>query len=88
MTCVRRQDTYHLCQTSSRDNVPSVHQTVQMPRRFFNLFPHIIVAVKVEDVGYKVQRILVVLDLGIQTREVEAVGKVFLVNFAKVLVSS
>lgn len=59
-----------------------------MPRRFLNLFPHIIVAVEVEDVGYKIQRILVVLNLGIQTCEVEAVGKVFLVNFAKVLVSS
>lgn len=59
-----------------------------MPRRFLNLFPHIIVAVEVEDVGYKVQCILVVLDLGIQTREVEAVGKIFFVNFAKVLVSS
>lgn len=59
-----------------------------MPRRLLNLFAHIIVAVKVEDVGYEVQGILVVLDFGVQAREVEAVGEVFFVNLAKVLVSS
>jgi hypothetical protein len=59
-----------------------------MPRRLLNLFPHLIVAVKVEDVGYEVEGILVVLDFGVQARKVEAVGQVFFVDLAEVLISS
>jgi hypothetical protein len=65
-----------------------MYQSIQMPRRLFNLFPHFIVAVKVEDVCYKVEGILVVLHFGVQAREVEAIGEVFFVDLAKVLISS
>ena len=58
-----------------------------MSRRLLDLFPHIIVAVEVEDVRYEVQRILVVLNFGVQTREVEAVGQVLFVDLAEVLIS-
>ena len=63
-----------------------MHQSIQMPRRLFYLFPHIIVAVEVEDVCYEVEGILVVLNLGVQPGEVEAVGQVLLVDLAEVLV--
>lgn len=49
---------------------------------------HFIIAVDVEHVRDEVERILVILNLGIQTCEVEPVGQVFLVDFAKVLVAS
>jgi hypothetical protein len=65
-----------------------MHQTIQMPRRLFYLFPHVIVTVEVEDICNKVERILVVLDFGVQTREVEAIGKVFFVDFAEVFIPS
>jgi hypothetical protein len=79
---------YHLCQTPGRDDVSRMHQTVEMSRRLFYLFPHIIVAVEVEDVCYEIQCILVVLNFGVQTREVKAVGEVFFVDLAEVLVAS
>jgi hypothetical protein len=59
-----------------------------MAGRLLNLFPHIIVAIKVEDVGHEVERILVVLNFGVQTRQIEAIRQVLLVDFAKVLVAS
>lgn len=58
-----------------------------MPRGLFDLFSHVIVAVKVEDVGDQVEGVLVVLDLGVETREIEAIRQVFLVDLTKVLVS-
>ena len=65
-----------------------MYQSVQMPRRLLNLFSHIIVTVEVEDVGYKIECILIVLNFGVQTREVEAIGEVFFVNLAEVFVAS
>jgi hypothetical protein len=59
-----------------------------MPRRLFYLLPHIIVAVEVEDIRYQVEGVLVVLDFGVEAREVEAVGEVLFVNLAKVFVPS
>lgn len=59
-----------------------------MPRRLLYLFPHIIVAVKVEDVCYEVEGILVVLDFRVKASEVEAVGEIFFVDFAEVFVAS
>ena len=50
------------------------------------MFAHVIIAVEVKHVGDQVKRILVVLYFGVQTCEVEAVGKVFFVDLAKVLV--
>jgi hypothetical protein len=68
-----RRKTHHLRQTAGRDNVPGVDEAVQVPGRFFYRLAHLVVAVEIEDVGHEVQRILVVLDLGIETRQVEAV---------------
>ena len=59
-----------------------------MSRRLLNLFPHLIVAVEVEDVCYEVEGILVVLNLGVQPSKIEPIGKVLFVNLAEVLVPS
>lgn len=59
-----------------------------MPRRFLNLLAHLVVAVEVEDIGDEVEGILVVLDLGVEASEVEAVGEVLFVDFAEVLVAA
>ena len=80
--------TYHFRQASGRDNVPRMHQPVQMPCRLLDGFAHLIVAIQVEDIGDKVEGILVVLNLGVEARQVEAVGQVVFVNLAKVLVAS
>jgi len=45
-----------------------------MTSRFLYLLAHVIIAIKVEDVGDKVESILVVLDVGVEAGEVEAVG--------------
>ena len=57
-----------------------------MPRRFLNRFSHIIVAVEVEHIRHKVERMLVVLHFRVQACEVEAVRQVLFVNLAEVLV--
>lgn len=62
-------------------------KTIQVPSRFFYCLPHLIVTVKVKHVGNEVHRILVVLDFRVQASQVETVGQVFLVDFAKVLVT-
>lgn len=59
-----------------------------MPRRLLDLFPHLIVAVEVKHIGDEIERILIVLDLGVEASEVEAICQVVLVNLAKVLVSA
>ena len=59
-----------------------------MTGRLFNLFTHIIVTVEVEDVGDEVEGILVVLDVGVEACQVEAVGEVVFVDFAKVFVTA
>lgn len=59
-----------------------------MPRRLLDRFSHVVVAVKVKDIGDQVERVLVVLYLCIQAREVEPVGQVFFVDFAEVLVAA
>ena len=58
-----------------------------MPRRLLDLFPHIIVAVEIENVRYQIEGILVVLHFGVQAGKVEAVGKILFVNLAKIFVS-
>jgi hypothetical protein len=59
-----------------------------MPRGLLNLFPLIIVAIQIKNVRHQIKRILVVLDLCIQTRQVEPIGQIVFVDFAKVLVAS
>jgi hypothetical protein len=65
-----------------------MHQAVEMPCGLLDRLAHVIVAVEVEDVGNEVECILVVLDFGVQAREVKAVGQVFFVDFAEVFVSA
>lgn len=59
-----------------------------MPRTLLNGLPHIIIAVQVEDIGHEIQRILIVLDLGVESREIKSIGEVVFVNFAEVLVTA
>lgn len=65
-----------------------MNEPVKVPSRLFNLFPHLIVAVEVEDVRHEVERILVVLHLGIEAGQVEAIREVLLIDLAKVLVAA
>jgi hypothetical protein len=59
-----------------------------MSSRALDSLSHVIVAVEVEHVRHQVERILVVLHLGVEARQVEAVRQVVLVDFAKVLVAA
>jgi hypothetical protein len=59
-----------------------------MPRTLFNLFPHLIVAFDIQYVGNKFQSILVVLNLRLQTSEVESVREVVFIDLAKVFVAA
>ena len=79
---------YHLRQTSSRDDVAGVYEAVQVARALLYLLPHVVVAVEVEDVGNEIKGILIVLDFGVQPRQVEAIGEVLFVDFAEVLVAA
>lgn len=79
---------YHLCQSTGSDNISRVHQAVQVSCALLDCLPHLIVAIKVEDIGDEVERILVVLYLRIESGEVEAVGQVVLVNLAEVLIAA
>lgn len=65
-----------------------MHQAVQVPGRALNGLAHIIVAVEVEDIRHQIERILVVLDLGVETSQVEAIRQVIFVDLAKVFVAS
>jgi hypothetical protein len=65
-----------------------MYQAIQMPRRLFYRFPHLIVAIEVEDIRHEVERVLVVLDLRVEPRQVESVGEIFFVNLAEVLIPS
>lgn len=64
-----------------------MNQTVEMPRRFLYRFPHIIIAIEVEHICNQIERVLIVLNLGVQAGQIEAVGKVVFIDLAKVLVS-
>jgi len=65
-----------------------VDETVEMSSRLLDLLPHLIIAVKVENVRHQVERVLVMLHLGVKVRKVEPVGKVIFIDFAEVLVAS
>ena len=80
--------TYHLCQTPSRDNVSGVDKAVKVAGRLLDGLAHVIVAVEVEYICDEVERVLVVLNFGVQTSQVEAVGEVVFVDFAKVFIAS
>jgi hypothetical protein len=65
-----------------------VDEAVQVAGRLLDGLAHLVVAVEVEHVGHEVQCILVVLDLGVEARQVEAVRKILLVNLAEVLIAA
>ena len=82
------QNPYHFREPSGRDNVAGVNQAVQVPGRLFYGLAHLVIAVEIEHVCHEVQRILVVLHLRVEAGEVEPVGQVVLVDFAKVLIAA
>lgn len=59
-----------------------------MPSRFLYLFSHVVVAVEVKHVGNQIKCILIVLNLGVEAREVESICKVFFVDLAEVFIAS
>lgn len=59
-----------------------------MPRALLDLYAHIVVDVHVKDIGDEVEGILIILHLGVEAGQIEAVGEVVLVDFAKVLVAA
>jgi hypothetical protein len=65
-----------------------MNEAVKMPSRLLDLLPHIIVAVEVKDIGDQIERILIVLNFSVQSRQVEAIGQVFFVNLAEVFVAA
>lgn len=78
---------YHFRETSSRHDVARVNKSVKVPSRFLDCLAHLIITVEVEDICDEVKCVLVVLDLGIESSQVESVGEVVLVDFAEVLIS-
>lgn len=80
--------TYHLSKTTGSDNVARMDKTIEMTGRLFDLLSQIIIGIEVEDIGHKVERILIVGDLSVQTSQVEAIRQVVLVNLAEILISS
>jgi hypothetical protein len=65
-----------------------VDKTVEVPGRLFYCLAHLIVAVEIEDIGDQIKGVLVVLYLSIQPCEVEPIGEVVFVDFAKVFIAS
>ncbi len=59
-----------------------------MPGRLLDLITHVIITVKVKDVSDKIKSVLVVLNVGIESRQVEPVCEVVFVDFAIVFVAS
>lgn len=51
-----------------------MNQPIEMTSGLLNLLAHVIIAIKVEDIGDKVEGILIILDVGVEAGEIEAVG--------------
>lgn len=78
----------HLGETACRHDVPCVHEAVEVSGGLFDRLAHVVFAVQVEDIGDQVERVLVVVDFGVEARQVEAVGDVFFVDLAKVFIAT
>ncbi len=78
----------HLGQAAGRYDISRVHKAVEVSGRLFYRLAHVIFAVEVEDVGDQIQGVLVVVDFRVETRQVEAVGYVFFIDFAEVFVAT
>ena len=59
-----------------------------MPCRFLNLFSHIIVTIQVKDIGDEVKSVLIILDIRVESSQVEAVRKIVFVNLAEIFIPS
>lgn len=78
----------HLGHAARGDDVARVHEAVQVAGGLLNRLAHVVFAVQVEHVRDQVQRMLVVVHLRVKAGQVEAVGDVVLVDFAKVLIAA
>ena len=65
-----------------------MHETIEVTSGLLDVLTHVILAVEIEDVGDQVEGVLVVVDFGVEASEVEAVGEIFFVDFAEVLVAA
>lgn len=65
-----------------------MNEAVEVTGGFLNLLAKVIVGIKVKHVGDQIKRVLIVLDLGIEASQVEAIGEVFLIDLAKVLITA
>lgn len=59
-----------------------------MPGRLLDLVTHIIIAVEVKHVSDKIKSVLVVLNICIESRQIEPVCEVVFVDFAIVFIAS
>ena len=78
----------HFTQTARSSDIACMHETIEMAGGLLDLLAHIIVAVKVKNIGDEVESVLVVLDVGVEAGKVEAVGEVVFVDFAEVFVAA
>lgn len=63
-------------------------EAIQVTGRLLDCLSHFVIAVEIEDIGNEIERILIVLNFRVQSRQVEAVCKIVLVDFAEVLISA
>lgn len=65
-----------------------MNQAVQVTRRFLNLLAQVIIRIEIENIRHEIERILIVGHLGVQAGQVEAIGQVFFVNLAEILIAT
>lgn len=87
MVNLNARNTYHLGQTPCCDDISGVYKSIEVPRRLLNRLSHLIVTIQVKDICDQVERILVVLDFGIEAREIKTISEVVFVDFAKIFVA-
>jgi hypothetical protein len=63
-------------------------QAIKMTGRFLDLLTHVIVAIEVENIVDEVKGVGVILNFGIQPRQVKPISQVLFIDFAEVLVST
>lgn len=59
-----------------------------MTGRLLNLLSHLVITIEIEHIGDEIECVLVILDVGVEAREVEAVREVVFVDFAEVFVTA
>jgi hypothetical protein len=64
-----------------------MNKPIQVPCRLLYSLPHFIITIQIENISNEVKGILIVLDFGIKTRQIEPVSEVVFVDLAKVLVA-